>query len=143
MRDNIGKTVATPEEYFVAFKTVWGEARGEKDIGRRAVAHVILNRWKKGGWFGQGLAGVCLKAWQFSAWNENDPNRAKIDGLQFWRSKTLQQCALAFITAMGEEDMTKGATHYHRNGIEETVPWAQGQMSCVVIGNHTFYNTVD
>ena len=32
-------------------RTIYGEARGESEIGKRAVASVILNRYKSGKWF--------------------------------------------------------------------------------------------
>jgi len=34
------------------------------------VGWVIRNRVEKGGWYGDGYAGVCLNPWQFSCWNE-------------------------------------------------------------------------
>ena len=47
-----------------------------------AVASVILNRARQGGWWGNDVAKVCRKPKQFSCWNECDSNRAKMDGLE-------------------------------------------------------------
>ena len=66
------KTEVTENIEYMA-KTVWGEARGEDKEGRIAVASVILNRKNKQGWMGKTIIDVCLKKWQFSCWNENDP----------------------------------------------------------------------
>jgi hypothetical protein len=50
-------------------RTIYGEARGENMLGKRAVAHVILNRVKANSWWGKTIAGVCRYKWQFSCWN--------------------------------------------------------------------------
>ena len=60
-------------------RTIYGEARGEKTAGKKAVACVIMNRYKAKKWFsGKTIAETCQKPWQFSCWNKNDPNRQKI-----------------------------------------------------------------
>src|SRR5512134_3045692 len=63
------------DDLSVMARTVYGEARGEPHEGRLAVAHVILNRARAGGWFGAGVSEVCL---QFSCWNPGDPNRPRL-----------------------------------------------------------------
>ena len=63
-------------------RTIWGEARGEDEQGKIAVGHVIKNRRDKQTWMGKTIKDVCLKKWQFSCWNENDPNREKILALK-------------------------------------------------------------
>jgi N-acetylmuramoyl-L-alanine amidase len=62
-------------------QTIWGEARREGVEGMTAVGHVIKNRAEanKPKLFGQGIKGVALKPKQFSCWNENDPNREKLN----------------------------------------------------------------
>lgn len=52
--------------------TVWGEARGEDDQGKLAVAYVICNRMKQER---RTALGVVLRPFQFSFWNTNDPSR--------------------------------------------------------------------
>ena len=42
-------------------RTIWGEARGEGQTGMQAVANVIMNRVKKGGWWGATVQDVVLK----------------------------------------------------------------------------------
>src|SRR5215468_10322728 len=71
-------------------RTVWAEARGEGVAGMTAVACVIMNRARIASQykqdhgrphplFGDGtLASCCTHPWQFSCWNENDPNRQKL-----------------------------------------------------------------
>ena len=65
-------------------RTVFGEARGECLSGQEAVASVILNRvafsGRRGGyWWGNTVYEVCHKPWQFSCWNQNDPNRRLLE----------------------------------------------------------------
>jgi len=70
----------TLEDLIIAAKTLWGEARGDSVEGRLAVAHVFMNRWRStGGQWAKDdtLAKTCLRPWQFSAWNSNDPNLPK------------------------------------------------------------------
>ena len=84
---------ATPEDIDTVARTIWGEARGEPIVGQQAVASVIANRASiAAAWFshhgiphplyGDGhLASACLAhhggVYQFSCWNQDDPNRAK------------------------------------------------------------------
>lgn len=52
-------------------RTIYGEARGEKTAGKKAVACVIMNRYKAKKWFsGKTIAETCQKPWQFSCWNK-------------------------------------------------------------------------
>ena len=48
-------------------RTIYGEARGEKTVGKKAIACVVLNRYKSGKWFaGKTIAETCQKIYQFS-----------------------------------------------------------------------------
>ena len=126
----------------IAARTVWAEARGESDAGKLAVAWVIRTRAetrKKDGspyWWGDGIAGVCKKPWQFSCWNQNDPNR---DGLLSLKTDSVgyQQALTAVALALvSNEDPTDGANHYHTKEVEPH--WSEGQPF-KIIGNHRFY----
>lgn len=55
--------------------TVWGEARGESQEGKLAVAYVIVNRMAQEK---RTACGVVLRPFQFSFWNTNDPSRWKM-----------------------------------------------------------------
>ena len=48
-------------------RTMAFEAQGEPDIGKAAVAHVILNRKKTHRW-GNTIKDVVMKPWQFEPW---------------------------------------------------------------------------
>ena len=129
-------------------RTLYGEARGEKISGKEAVANVVLNRVAKararGGryWWGTNVRDVCLKKWQFSCWNTDDPNREKLLRVTS-KNRTYQSCLRIARRAIAGtlKDQTSGATHYHNN--RAFPPWARGRMYVCEIGNHQFYNDVE
>lgn len=131
----------TPEDIDTAARTIWGEARGERFEGMRAVAHVIKNRAARGGWWGNTPAAVCRKPWQFSCWNANDPNNAKLPKLtarDHMFPEALEVAELVLTT--DDPDPTGGATHYHTHAVSPK--WAAGLTPCAVIGGHRFYRDV-
>jgi hypothetical protein len=87
------------DDLSVMARTVFGEARGEPYQGRLAVAHVILNRVRAGGWFGASVSEVCLKRWQFSCWNPGDPNRARLFQVEL-DDRDLLDCSRACLEAV-------------------------------------------
>lgn len=132
-------------EIDVMARTLWGEARSEGVKGMEAVAHVILNRVKVAlnndgeYWWGNSIVAVCQKPYQFSCWNHNDPNRAKIvalDASDMHFATGLRIARRAVYGGLGV-DPTRGATHYHTVDI---LPfWAKGETPTVTIGRHVFY----
>lgn len=146
----------TQKDLNVMALTLWGEARNETDEGIIAVAWTIRNRaeadlWNdnKPDWWGEGIAGVCLKPWQFSCWNKGDPNRAKIDRLHRNYVLTSDDEALARCLRIargvleGEiPDPTHGATHYYAEYIA-TPSWAKGKTPSKIVGVHRFFNDVE
>lgn len=143
----------TFNDVMVLAATIYGEARGEDQIGKEAVAHTIKNRVRKGGWYGKDIKTVCTKPFQYSCWNAGDPNYGMVADIAFnWAVKNemilnnhvIQSCleaALAVLLA-NSEDVTIGSLHYHNDKIM-TPDWAQGKEPVVVIGHHKFYNNID
>ncbi|MBF0168777.1 MAG: cell wall hydrolase [Alphaproteobacteria bacterium] len=136
-------------------KTIWAEARGEDSIGRMAVAAVILNRvkyaraWRERNgskfWWGETIAQVCTKAWQFSCWNENDPNLPKLIDGRAERDPAYPACLeVARLALSGElTDMTGTATHYLNPKVLSKLPdWADPEHETWRHGRHTFYRVV-
>ncbi|MBL8639756.1 MAG: cell wall hydrolase [Alphaproteobacteria bacterium] len=141
-------------------RTLYGEARGEGESGMEAVACVIMNRVavsqarEAAGlgafWWGRDVASVCLKPYQFSCWNRDDPNRRKIitvtkDDAVFAAAKRIATRAILGLL----DDVTFGATHYHARGMTQDqtsaqiptqIPtWARGVTPVATIGRHIFY----
>lgn len=129
----------TPDDLDVVARTVWGEARGEPKDGRVAVAWVIKNRVKSPRWWGTDYPSVCKRPFQFSCWNLNDPNRAKIEALTE-DDKAFRECLKVASGVISGEvpDNTGGATHYFADSIEPPV-WTKRMTQTVTIGHHTFF----
>ncbi len=122
-------------------RTLWGEARGETKAGREAIASVVLNRLKKPQQFGGTIEEVCLKPFQFSCWNANDPNLPKLKAVDSNDPVFAECLSIAENAAKSTlSDPTNGADHYHAKGI--IPPWARDKSPCAVIGNHLFYNNI-
>ena len=122
-------------------RTIYGEARGESITGKKAIAAVVLNRFKSGKWFaGQTIAETCQKRMQFSCWNDNDPNKEIITNAT---KEELSECLeIARMAIDGEfGDIVCGACHYHTKQINPK--WAVGKVPVVSIGNHLFYKGID
>lgn len=118
-------------------RTIYGEARGEKTIGKKAIACVVLNRYKSGKWFaGKTIAETCQKKYQFSCWNPTDPNRQKILEASDSELAEYKKIAEDFITGK-EKDFLCGSTHYHTLNIKPA--WANGKKADFQIGQHLFY----
>lgn len=123
-------------------RTCWGEARGEGHEGMVAVAHVILNRVARGGWWGNTIEYVCRKPWQFSCWNTNDPNSAYLRGEKLIPRIEYEKALAAATQAMQDKvDPTGGATHYYAKSIKAPA-WTVGAQATTRIGSHLFYKGV-
>ncbi len=135
----------TPEDIGILARTIYGEARGEPYEGKKAIAHVVLNRVRRGdGQFRRDvtLAAACLRWMQFSCWNPDDPNVAAITRVDPDDS-AFRECQRAAHEAMDETDFTGGATHYHTvqapRGAAWPPAWARGHRPTCTVGAHAFY----
>lgn len=122
-------------------KTLWGEARGEGVDGMLAVANVIRNRTENPSWWGDSYTDVCLKSRQFSCWNEDDPNRSKLDHVTVDDPQYLIAVGIAALIIADAllPDTTNGATHYL---VTEWIPktyWTKALVAVATIGRHTFF----
>ena len=134
---------ATAEDCATLAKTVWGEARGEDWPGQIQIAHVVVNRLQSGAWFGgKSITEVCRRPFQFSCWNEGDPNRARLDALTLDDPAYQRAMCAALTVIQGLALQTgEGVTHYYRDG--SPVPdWAQGRPCAFAIGHHIFFRGI-
>ena len=127
--------------------TLFGEARGESLLGKKMVAHVIINRaiQKK-----RPIAQICLQDKQFSCWNglrtartdDDDANLTKMlyaTGDEAGYADCVR-AAEEVLTSAGILDPTFGSTHYHVLG--DYPYWAKGHTPVTTCGNHVFYNDI-
>jgi N-acetylmuramoyl-L-alanine amidase len=119
-------------------RLIFGEARGESDIGKLAVAHVVFNRVKDGRRYGKNLREVIFRPWQFSCFNDNDPNlpklaAEKISTYPIDKCRTIAGLALQNMTL----DPTRCALLYHEESICPT--WQKKAFLLCQIDHHLFY----
>lgn len=141
--DMIKKTVddrdaeRAAREADILARTLDGEARGEDDEGMRAVAHVINNRARNTGFYPSEIA---QQDRQFSTWNQDDPNRERIQNLPTDDEGYQRARRIAVDVLSGrDEDPTGGATHYYNPSIANP-DWSSSLTNNNTIGNHTFGN---
>lgn len=121
-----------------AARTVWGEARNQPWMGMLAVAYVILNRAAHRA---TTLDTEAKRHLQFSCWNENDPNRAKLLAVDFHDSAFRESlAAVAWAISPESVDPTYGSQHYHTEGVAPA--WSRGLAPIAIIGDHLFFNDV-
>jgi spore germination cell wall hydrolase CwlJ-like protein len=125
--------------------TMWGEARNGGEAAMRAVGHVIDNR-RRANTHGRYATETVSAAWQFSAWNRNDPNypammnidKLRPDSLDHSRWLTAKRVA-AEILSGASQDPTGGALFYHTAAVSPG--WSAGLIPDRVIGGHLFFRT--
>ena len=107
------------------------EARGEPDIGKAAVAHVILNRKKDPRW-GNSVTAVVHQPHQFSYLK--DKHKQTPPTRDDWT--TARKIAHRVIIGAASNPVGS-ATHYHATYVRPT--WAKKLQPVAKIGNHIFY----
>ena len=135
-----GLKIEQQTEAWVLRACMWAEARGEPAVGRLAVAWTIRNRAVARD---TSLKFEILKPWQFSSFNENDPNRELL--LLAHKQDPAGWGAVDAIAELFENkatvDPTLGATHYYVLDMPNTPKWGRGHATwdeTIVIGAHVF-----
>lgn len=126
-------------------RTIWGEARGEGELGMRAVANVIMNRYAqakksqgKARQFGASVEAICQKPFQFSVWNVGDPNFSKMVSVTPENKEFRLALDIAEKALKGSlKDITSGADHYHTAAVNPS--WSRGKTPVQIINSHQFY----
>lgn len=134
----------TPAE--IVAMTAFGEARGDGRTGMHAVVNVIMNRASRPRWWGFDPVSCCLKSskrgvHQFSCWNANDPNRARmLEEVRGQDPRYAVAFALAQTALAGRlPDVTEGADHYYATSMPKPPYWARGRDALKTIRNHIFF----
>jgi N-acetylmuramoyl-L-alanine amidase len=125
--------------------TMWGEARNGGEEAMRAVGHVIDNR-RRSGAHGTYATETVSEAWQFSAWNRNDPNYSAMMNIDALKPDSEDQRMWLAAKRLAEEilsgqsaDPTGGALFYHTAAVSPR--WSSGLAPVRVIGGHLFFTT--
>jgi hypothetical protein len=123
--------------------TAYGENRGGGVVGMTSVLNVIMNRANHPSWWGNSPRDCCLKPEQFDVWDQNDPNYQIILSVNSIDAVYAQALDLAGQALNGSlADITKGATYYFANSMEQKPYWAKGHTPCAVIAGQQFYNDI-
>lgn len=122
--------------------TVFGEARGESEQGKIAVAWVCLNRERNINQFDD-----ILDPYQFSCWNYGDPNFDTILALLPFNQIYAECLDIAYGVYFGKlPDPTGGATNYYAPKLMTMIDptsggkptWAKDMQTTKIIGDHVF-----
>ena len=146
------KTFADQEPAVLLAMCLFGEARGESALARRAIAEVILNRARNprpafgsrpGATLEDNLRRVILQPWQFSCFLPNDPNYKKLlrpldhESPAVWQ-RCLDAAREALETREGPDTLTAGSDHYFDDSLQPP-RWADPAKQTVRIGRLQFY----
>lgn len=129
----------TNHDLKILTETVWGEARGEGEIGCQAVVHVICNRvhstlpiFEKD----TSIAKSCRLRKQFSCWN--DPEMRKYNPHSDEAKEIRSIVYKAVMDWNSGADHSNKALYYFVKQIERP-SWSKNMTLTRVIKNHKFY----
>lgn len=127
------------ETFYLGF-VVWREARGEEPAARAGVAFSILNRVTSPKWWGNDVASVVTKPWQYSSMTDpHDPQLVKFPLLTDPSWLGCLQVAIDALTGRISSPC-EGADSYHDTSIAAP-KWARPEMFVCQIGRLRFFNT--
>jgi N-acetylmuramoyl-L-alanine amidase len=133
----------THQDIDILARTLYGEARGEySQVGPAAfiaIANVVMNRFQEKKKYGSSLEEICLKPWQFSCWNKNDPNFPLLQD-EYLNEDTLFRIAQNTARKVSYglwPDLTRGSNHYHATHCQPS--WIQAGKLRLRLGGHMFY----
>jgi spore germination cell wall hydrolase CwlJ-like protein len=115
---------------------IYFEARNEKDIGKKAVALVTLNRLKDED-YPNTICKIVHQRNQYKcqfAWTCERKNKI-YDPFAYNECRKIAKHVMLNYEVM--YDVTKGATNFHRKDIRPE--WANPRKKTVAIGKHVFY----
>jgi N-acetylmuramoyl-L-alanine amidase len=131
------------------FRTTWAEARGEGTLGETAVAWVIRNRAERAAYAHDllgaegAVARVCEAKWQFSCWNDGDPNKKPMLALRPEDAPELYDLCTDILEGL-VDDLTGGADMYYApQGMPGGQPpyWASACKQVAVISHQVFFDS--
>ncbi len=108
-----------------------------------ACAWAIRNRvYDRNGRWPQTFSEVCRQRFQFSCWNEGDPNRTTMTQVDNRDTSFLVAQAIALgVMTHRIDDRSNGANHYLSTGLfrsKHRPNWVDPEKITALIGNHVF-----
>jgi spore germination cell wall hydrolase CwlJ-like protein len=143
LEEIVVQKIIDPDELFCMSQNIYFEARNESDDGKRAVAHVTLNRVESA----EFPDTVCEVVYQSHVNRSGNPIRNKCqfswycdgrsDSIRDWE-KFHSIMDISRAVMRGEyEDNTSGATYYHANYVRPR--WSRVFTRVAMIDTHIFY----
>jgi N-acetylmuramoyl-L-alanine amidase len=128
-----------PQSVSVFARTLWGEGRSTGASGMTHIASVIMNRIDHPRWWGDDVIDVCQAPFQFSCWNDNDPNLPKLLAVTT-DDPEFEMAVLIATQAMKRNlpDATDGADSYYALSMKEPPVWAVRATRTIADGFHVF-----
>lgn len=123
-------------DYLLGVVTVFQEAEGEPQDGKRAVAEVIQRRTKRKFMSDGSVAGTVFRRLQFSGMNSDATNRIR----SFKADTTdpnVDACVRAWLDAERGPELVPDCLHYYNPKLVNP-SWAQGATVVAEIGDHRF-----
>ena len=126
-------------DVFYLALVVWREARGASHAAQVAVAHSLMNRVKRPGWWGTDVSSVATKKWQYSSLAAPGDTQ-----LMLWPTLSdpawLGSLGVAYDVIHSEEpNPMPGADSYYDYSIPPP-KWTKGSRYCGKIDNLNFYD---
>lgn len=145
----VDKLVYSQADLSDMFRTVWAEARGEGSLGETAVAWVIRNRASRPGYAHDllgvegAVARVCEARWQFSCWNDGDPNKKPMLALKPEDAPELYDLCEDVLEGLVDDPTGAADMYYAPQGMPNGEPpyWAAKCTQTTVIGHQIFFKS--
>lgn len=142
--DDVIRFYPSPAQFEAATRVAWGEMRSGSDMEIAGVCHVMLNRMLIEHRGKKDIQAVAHAPRQFSAFNVDDVNRAKLLRPALTKTRSYKRVAAICRTSIAGrlegwiDDITFGSDHYW-NGRD---PWwitsAKGKLKITTIGKTHF-----
>lgn len=117
---------------FCLTSTVYGEARGESEIGQALVAQTILNRAADQRW-PESVCGVVAQRSQYSGYGAATPRTAA----EFQQWALAEAISQAVIDGNFRAGSCSQADHFHATNVSPS--WARSMTRLCRVDNHIFY----
>lgn len=117
----------TDSERVLMARMLYGEARNCSNTEKVAIAYTAVNRaHDKKAWNGKTVKEAILKPWQYSCFNNNDPNKKQLKNPEAYSPKAFYRCLnIAKGVLSGKIIDPAKATHYYNPNAVKTKPnWA-------------------
>ena len=127
-------------------RTSWGEGRNQGIDGMHLIQNVINNRANSGGTYNwpDNVFDVTRQRKQFSAWNEGDPNKAKMEALDPNSENQQFRDAYEISDKPLPQELQKifgDADHYHTDKVSPDWSKSPKMRKLGQHGSHIFYTT--